>query len=90
MSARHEGLLPKRGAKALGPVVRLFHHHASDTVNLARPANSIRVGTGGDVVAVCGDGTAVLFKNCFSGEVLPIRALRVNATGTTAMDLVAL
>ncbi|AOY93839.1 hypothetical protein BKK79_20045 [Cupriavidus sp. USMAA2-4] len=76
--------------KLSDPSFDYFTIMPSDTVNLARPANSIRVGTGGDVVAVCGDGTAVLFKNCFSGEVLPIRALRVNATGTTAMDLVAL
>lgn len=58
--------------------------------NFARPANSIRVGTGGDVVAIRRDGTAVTFKNCPSGETLPIRAIRVNVSGTTASDLVGL
>ncbi|KJK22134.1 hypothetical protein UB46_23795 [Burkholderiaceae bacterium 16] len=58
--------------------------------NFARPANSIRVGTGGDVVAIRRDGTAVTFKNCPSGETLPVRAIRVNVSGTTASDLVGL
>ncbi|MGT2505660.1 spike base protein, RCAP_Rcc01079 family [Cupriavidus basilensis] len=62
----------------------------SSANNFARPANSIRVGTGGDVVAIRRDGTAVTFKNCPSGETLPIRAIRVNVSGTTASDLVGL
>lgn len=51
---------------------------------------AIRVGSAGDVVAVRQDGTSVLFKNCAAGEILPIRAVRVMSTGSTAADLVAL
>jgi len=61
-----------------------------NSTNLQFKTRSIRVGVGGDVVAVREDGTAVTFKNCFAGEVLPIVAIRVNATGTTATDLVGL
>lgn len=50
----------------------------------------IYVGVGGDVVAVTVANSAVTFKNVPSGTVLPVRARRVNATSTTATDLVAL
>ncbi len=62
----------------------------SDSTNLTFKTRSIRVGGAGDVVAVREDGTAVLFKNCFAGEILPIVAIRVNITGTTATSLVGL
>ncbi|MGT2429234.1 spike base protein, RCAP_Rcc01079 family [Cupriavidus basilensis] len=78
-------------AKAItGPSETYFAITPHDTNDFAEIANSIRVGTGGDVVAVRIDGTPVLFKNCAAGEPLPIRARRVNATGTTATDLVGL
>ncbi|KAI3597720.1 hypothetical protein D8I24_6536 [Cupriavidus necator H850] len=60
---------------------------ASDFPTVSR---AIRVGTGGDVVAVRTDGSTVLFRNCYPGEMLPVRAVRVMTTGTTAADLVAL
>ena len=53
----------------------------------------IYVGVGGDVVAIvyqAGSKTAVTFKNAASGSVIPVRAIRVNATSTTATNLVAL
>ncbi|CAB4155013.1 hypothetical protein UFOVP653_58 [uncultured Caudovirales phage] len=62
----------------------------NDSTNFTFKTRSIRVGVGGDVVAVREDGTAVTFKNCFAGEVLPIVAVRVNATNTTASQLVGL
>ncbi|AOZ06758.1 spike base protein, RCAP_Rcc01079 family [Cupriavidus malaysiensis] len=78
-------------AKPIGaPSESYFAITPSDSVDFSVVANSIRVGTGGDVSAVRLDGTSVLFKNCAAGEVLPIRARRVNASGTTATDLVGL
>lgn len=53
-------------------------------------SRAIRVGASGDVVVVRPDGAMVLFRNCYAGELLPIRAVRVMAAGTTAADLVAL
>lgn len=61
-----------------------------NSTNFTFKCRSIRVGVGGDVVAVREDGTAVTFVGCFAGEVLPIVAIRVNATGTTATNLVGL
>lgn len=53
-------------------------------------ARSLYVGTEGHVVAVGLDGVAVTFKNVPNGSVLPTVAMRVNAIGTTATDIVAL
>jgi len=61
-----------------------------DSTNLTFLTRAIRVGSAGDVVAVREDGTAITFKNCYSGEILDIVASRVNATGTTAQYLVGL
>ena len=49
------------------------------------------VGSGGTVVlrAMTGAEDAV-FRNVGSGTVLPVRAIAVRATGTTAADIVAL
>lgn len=74
----------------LGPSDAYFAITPSDSVDFAEMANSIRVGTGSDVVAVRPDNTAVTFKNVAAGETLPIRARRVNLSGTTAADLVGL
>lgn len=51
--------------------------------------DAIYVGATGDVTAVSEDGTAILFKGVPVGTFLPIRARRVNATATTATNLVA-
>jgi len=67
----------------------------SDTVdNLlldnGTPPKGIYVGAAGNVVAVDQDGTAVTFLGAIAGSILPIRPRRINATSTTATDLVAL
>lgn len=77
-------------ASMLAPSRDFFAITPSNTVDNQYTCRSIRVGTAGDVVAVREDGVAVPFKNCYSGEVLDIVAIRVNATGTTATDLVGL
>jgi len=60
-----------------------------DSNNLVRgKCNAIYVGVTGDVTAVIG-GAAVLFKAAPVG-ILPISATRVNSTGTTATNMVAL
>jgi hypothetical protein len=61
----------------------------SDTVNFTDVADAIYVGVSGVVVAVGADGVAVTFTGAPVG-VLPFRAKRVNATSTTATNMVAL
>lgn len=49
------------------------------------------VGSGGTVVLRAMAGPEdVAFRNVASGAVLPVRAIAVRATGTTAADIVAL
>ena len=63
----------------------------SDTVNFARGVcQGIYVGGAGNVTAVMEDGTVATFTAPPVGSILPIRAIRVNATLTSATLMVAL
>ena len=49
------------------------------------------IGVGGDVSLDCAtSGANIVFKNLASGQLLPVRATVVNATNTTATNIVAL
>lgn len=62
-----------------------------DVNDLTFTARALYVGTGGDVVAILkGDAAAVTFKNVPTGAVLPVAVRRVQATGTTASNILAL
>lgn len=52
--------------------------------------SGIYVGVTGNVVVVWQDGSTSTFKGVPAGTVLSVQARRVNATNTTATDLVAL
>ena len=61
----------------------------SDTVNLGSPTRAIYVGSAaGDIVAIV-NGVAITFKSVPIG-ILPIKCTRVNLTGTTSTNLIAL
>ena len=60
----------------------------SDTDDFSSTARRLWVGTGGDVAAVDVDGTAVTYKNVPSGSYLEGAFARVNATNTTATDII--
>jgi hypothetical protein len=63
----------------------------SNTVPLVATPKALYIGTGGTVVLRTASGAAdVTFKNLASGQILPVRAQFVRATGTTAGDIVAL
>lgn len=52
---------------------------------------ALYIGTGGTLVLIpAGQTTSVTLVNVASGQVLPIRATHVLATGTTATNIVAL
>lgn len=52
---------------------------------------ALYVGTAGDItVTLVGDSSPVLFKNVASGTFLPLKVNKVMATGTTALDILAL
>jgi hypothetical protein len=48
-------------------------------------------GSGGDIAVIAeDDSAAVVMTDVPAGSVLPVRAKRVRATGTTATDIVAM
>ena len=72
---------PAKSAAAVTP---------ADGADLGTVARSLYVGGGGDVkVDMAGSGT-VTFVAVPAGSILPVRAKRVYATGTTATNIVAL
>lgn len=63
----------------------------NDSTDLATIPKGIWVGTGGDVRLRGVNSVAdVTFKAVPSGFIIPVRASRILATGTTATDIVAL
>lgn len=60
----------------------------SDTVSFSE-CRALYVGTGGDLSVVCA-GVTVVFANAQTGTILPVEVTRVNATGTTATNIIAL
>lgn len=73
------------------PATRAVAVAPHDVNALADVPKALYVGTGGTIVARgAGGGVDSTFRNVPSGSVLPLRALYVRATGTTAADIVAL
>lgn len=63
----------------------------SDTVNFTTRVRTLYVGGTGDVTVWHEDGAApIKFVGVPQGTLLPIECLRVNATGTTATNLVGI
>ena len=62
----------------------------SDSVDLPISARAVYVGSSGNASVVTVGGDTVMFANLANGSILPVRVIRVNATGTTASDLVAI
>ena len=62
----------------------------SNTVGYDRMARAFYVGTTGDVVVLTSEGNAVTFTAVPAGAIIPINHTRINATGTTASNIVAL
>jgi hypothetical protein len=61
-----------------------------DTTLLANVADALYIGGAGNVTVFTVAGTAIAFNGATAGSVIPIKAQRVNATGTTATNIVAL
>lgn len=73
---------PARAAFAITP---------HDTNDLAITPRALWTGAGGTIVCILADDSAeVTFSDVAAGCILPIRAKRVLATGTTATGLVGL
>jgi hypothetical protein len=75
------GSVPAEDASAVTP---------SDSTNLTNAARALYVGTAGNIALVTVGGNVITFVNVQSGTILPVRTTRVNATNTTATNIVAL
>jgi len=63
----------------------------SDAVNLLKISRAVYVGASGNLsVEMANIGTAIVFTGVQAGSILPIRVSRINLTGTTAANIVAL
>ena len=73
------------------PARNYFAVTPHDSTNFTYETRGIWVGTGGDIAVLgFGDSTAVVFANVAAGTLLPLRAVRVDSTNTTASDIVGL
>lgn len=80
------------GARALTPSDTANHDgttFSAAAATKAIPADAIYVGGAGVVALVLENGTVVNFT-AVAGEIIPVRSIRINSTGTTATLLVAL
>lgn len=72
------------------PASNAVAHTKSDSVSLSDVCRAVYIGTAGDMTVLTADGATVQFKNVPAGTLIPIAIQRVNSTGTTASDFVAL
>lgn len=73
-----------------GSATHAFPVSPSDTTSLSETTRALYCGVGGDVAVVLSSGAAVTFSNVPAGAILPVRATKVSATGTTAGGLLGL
>ncbi len=68
-----------------------FSISPNDSVDLSVTCRALFVGVAGDIsVILANDSSSVVFKNIPAGTVLPISAKRVEATLTTATNILGL
>ncbi|MET3925014.1 hypothetical protein [Devosia sp. 2618] len=72
------------------PASHAFPIAPSDATDLSETTRAIYCGAGGDIAATLTSGATVIFIGLATGQVLPIRATRVLATGTTATNMIGL
>lgn len=73
---------PAKNAAAVTP---------DDDADLANVAVALYIGGDGNVsVDTVGGQESVVFQGMTAGQILPVRVKRVNSTGTTASNIVAL
>ena len=78
-------------AQALdAPAGHGFNITPNDAVDLSEVTRALYVGTSGAVAVSFASGAELVLANVPAGSVLPLRLVRVRATGTTAGNLVGL
>ena len=70
------------------PATHAFDIVPGDGVDLPHVTRALYVGGAGDVSLVMKDASAATLKNVPAGSVIAVRVARVQATGTSATDIV--
>lgn len=71
------------------PASNAFAVTPADGSNLTHAVRALFVGGAGDVKVDTLGGDTVTFTGVLAGSILPVRILKVYATGTTATNIVA-
>ena len=72
------------------PATHGFAVTPNDTLDLSEATRAIYVGSGGALALRFLSGQTIIFVGVAAGSILPVRADRILATGTTAGSLVGL
>ena len=83
-------MIDRSGQGSGEPAVFGFNIAPSDVQYLPFVPRAIYVGGSGDVAIMMPGGDIVLLTGAVQGSVLPVRAIKVFFTGTTATNLVGL
>lgn len=73
-----------------GPATDAFAITPSDTADLAEVTRALYCGSGGALSITMLSGATVTFNSIPDGALLPVRAAKVLATGTTASAILGL
>jgi hypothetical protein len=73
-----------------GPASTGFAIVPGNDTDLPEATRALYVGSGGDLAVTMLSGATVVFTNVAGGSLLPLRVVRVRATGTTAGAIVGL
>lgn len=88
--AAESGPTPFGAPTFTAPALDHFVITPSNSTNFNIMARAIYVGVGGDISLVSSRGNAVTYLAVPQGTVLPVVALRINSTSTTATNLIGL
>jgi hypothetical protein len=79
-----------RNTESVIPATRGAPVTPSNTTDI-ETCRALYIGATGDVSVETADpGVTLVFKNAQAGSILPVQVTRVNATGTTATNIIAL
>ncbi|MEQ1770388.1 MAG: hypothetical protein ABL879_11165 [Devosia sp.] len=79
-----------RNVSSVAPAANAFAITPNDSTDLEELCRALYVGSAGNISVVLKLGATVTFVGVPAGSILPVRAVRVRATGTTAGSLLGL
>lgn len=83
--------MPSSYPQSTAPGQRFAAVTKSDSIDLPEPCRALYIGVTGDVSVLGVNASApVVFKAVPAGAILPVNAIRVYNTATTATDIVAI